>query len=248
LFSTNHPHFTPTVEIIGYAGRAASTNATAELMPYIIQSIFLLLAPVLFAASLYMTLGRLIRAVQAERCSIIPPRWLTKIFVFGDVFSFLIQGGGAGLMVQGKADSMKTGQNVVVGGLVLQVIMFAVFIVTGLHFNVRFRRSVAVARWAHVPWQGTLNMLYVTSGFIMLRNIFRVVEYVGGQDGYLLSTEWPIYVFDGVLMLFTMSWFYFRYPSEIRMQLSDPDTELASGGDYDEVNVLRSERKKKSTY
>lgn len=221
-----NPSASQPVEVIGYCGRAAAPNKTGDLIPYILQSIFLLLAPVLFAASLYMTLGRLIRAVQAERYSIIPPRWLTKVFVTGDIFSFLIQGSGAGIMVQGKADSMKTGQNVVIGGLILQVVMFALFIVTGLHFHLRFRRHGSIEAWAQVPWQGTLHMLYITSSFVMVRNIFRVVEYACGSDGYLLSTEWPLYVFDGVLMLFTMSWFFWRYPSELKQLQSQSGSDV----------------------
>ncbi|CRK38390.1 hypothetical protein BN1708_020509, partial [Verticillium longisporum] len=75
-------------------------------MPYVLQSTFLLLAPILFAASLYMTLSRIIRAVDAAHCSIIRPKWLTRIFVFGDAFSFFVQASGAGLRVQaGQKDS-----------------------------------------------------------------------------------------------------------------------------------------------
>jgi hypothetical protein len=196
-----------------------------------------------------MTLGRLIRSVQAERYSMIPPRLLTKIFVGGDVFSFLVQGSGAGLMAGGGAHSMKTGQYVVIGGLIVQVAMFGVFVVTALHFNVTFRRRGETQTCAHVPWQGMLNMLYVTSGFIMVRNIFRVVEYGGGNDGYLLSTEWPLYVFDAVLMLATMSWFFWRYPCEIKMHLAPRDTmtELAST-DEEAVSQLRAEGRKADRY
>lgn len=238
------------VEVIGYIARAASSNHTGELIPYLIQSIFLLLPPVLFAATLYMTLGRVVRSVQAERHSIIPPRWLTKIFVGGDVFSFLVQGSGAGLMSGGGGgDSQLTGQRIVIGGLILQVAMFGVFVVTALHFNLRFRRSGQAEGWAHVPWQGMLNMLYVTSGFVMVRNVFRVVEFGVGNDGYLLSTEWPLYVFDGVLMLCTMCWFFWRYPSDIKAHLLRPDgmTELRSA-DEESVAQLRAERRKPDSY
>lgn len=67
------------VEIIGYIGRALAYNQTGELGPYIMQSVLLLLAPVLFAATLYMTLGRVITAVRGEQYSFIPPRWLTRV-------------------------------------------------------------------------------------------------------------------------------------------------------------------------
>lgn len=62
--------------------------------PYIIQSILLLLGPTLFAASIYMILGRLVVLLEAESYSMIRPRWLTKVFVLGDVLSFFAQGGG----------------------------------------------------------------------------------------------------------------------------------------------------------
>lgn len=62
--------------------------------PYIIQSILLLLGPTLVAASIYMILGRLVVLLEADSYSMIRPRWLTKVFVLGDVLSFFAQGGG----------------------------------------------------------------------------------------------------------------------------------------------------------
>jgi hypothetical protein len=61
------------------------------------QLLLLLLAPALYAASIYMILGRLIRLLDAEKYSIIRTRWLTKLFVLGDVVSFAVQGIGASL-------------------------------------------------------------------------------------------------------------------------------------------------------
>jgi hypothetical protein len=48
------------VEIVGYIGRAKPDTLGA----YIIQSIFLLVAPALFAASIYMELGRIVALVD----------------------------------------------------------------------------------------------------------------------------------------------------------------------------------------
>jgi hypothetical protein len=41
-----------------------------------------------------MCLGRIILITDGEQHSIIRGRWLTKIFVVGDVISFLMQGAG----------------------------------------------------------------------------------------------------------------------------------------------------------
>ena len=84
------------VEFVGYIGRALSSKETPNwtLGPYIIQALLLLVAPALFAASIYMTLGRIILVVEGEQYSLIRKRFLTKIFVLGDVLSFFIQAAG----------------------------------------------------------------------------------------------------------------------------------------------------------
>lgn len=84
------------VEIIGYIGRAMSSKQSPNwtLGPYIVQTLFLLLAPALLAASIYMLLGRIILVLQAESHALLKKKWLTKIFVTGDVLSFLLQGAG----------------------------------------------------------------------------------------------------------------------------------------------------------
>jgi hypothetical protein len=84
------------VESVGYVGRALSAQEAPDFTknPYIIQSLLLLLGPALLAASIYMVLGRLIRLLDAGDLSIISPRWLTKVFVAGDVMSFLAQSAG----------------------------------------------------------------------------------------------------------------------------------------------------------
>jgi hypothetical protein len=82
------------VEFIGYIGRLMSSHDDTKLSPYIMQTLLLLLAPALFAASIYMTLGRIIILTNGEEYSVIRKKWLTKIFVFGDCFSFLLQSSG----------------------------------------------------------------------------------------------------------------------------------------------------------
>lgn len=84
------------VELIGYIGRAASAEQTPNwtLGPYIVQSILLLIAPALFAASIYMGLGRIILLVDGEDRSLVKKKWLTKLFVIGDILSFQVQASG----------------------------------------------------------------------------------------------------------------------------------------------------------
>ena len=84
------------VEWIGYIGRAISHTQTPNwtLAPYLIQTLLLLVAPALFAASIYMELSRIIILADGESHALIKKKWLTKIFVIGDITSFFVQGGG----------------------------------------------------------------------------------------------------------------------------------------------------------
>lgn len=84
-------------EFIGYIARAI--NATEEpgcwgLGPYVVQNVLVLIAPAFMAASIYMILGRIILLTDGDSHSLIRRRWITKIFVTGDVVSLLMQSSG----------------------------------------------------------------------------------------------------------------------------------------------------------
>ncbi|OTA76883.1 hypothetical protein M434DRAFT_87886 [Hypoxylon sp. CO27-5] len=217
------------MEVIGYCARAAAHDRTGELIPYIIQNILILLPPVLFAASIYMVLGRIIRAVHGEPYSLIRVNILTKVFVAGDVISFFVQGGGAGIMAQGG--NAETGEKIIVGGLILQIVMFGLFIITAVIFQTRYQKhKVAAPTYDAMGWRMSMYMLYGVSALIMVRNIFRTVEFAEGQDGYLLSHEWTVYVFDAILMLAVMVIFLVWYPSNLK-QSPEPQWMHSDGTD-----------------
>ncbi len=81
-----------------------------------------------------MTLGRIIRVVRGKEYSVIRVSRLTKTFVTGDVVSFCIQGGSAGLMV--NASTANIGKAMVVTGLVMQILIFGLFALTAVIFQV----------------------------------------------------------------------------------------------------------------
>ncbi|KAM6505822.1 hypothetical protein FSOLCH5_013998 [Fusarium solani] len=206
-------------EAAGYIGRALSANEAPDYTknPYIMQSILLLLGPALYAASIYMVLGRLIVLLDAGRLSLIPPKWLTKLFVLGDVLSFFAQSGGGGMLATAKdKDSVKKGENIIVGGLMIQIFFFGFFMIVTLVFHMRIRKT-PTNRSATIttPWKKLLMVLYVTSLFILVRSAFRVAEYVLGKEGALQSNEIYIYLFDATLMALVSFLFNWFHPSRV---------------------------------
>lgn len=215
---TNKSLTTPAVEFIGFCARASAASKTNKLMPYIIQSSFILLPPTLFAATIYMCLGRIIRLVRGEHLSPVKPRLVTRIFVGGDILAFLIQGGASGLMVMGTTRPIlaKLGNWMIVVGLILQLLSFSLFGLTAIVFHRRLRATPTPASY-HVDqsWIEKMWMLYGVSALIIVRSVFRIVEFVMGNDGYLLGHEWTLYVFDTLPMLGVAVYFYLKYPDNI---------------------------------
>jgi len=199
-------------EFVGYIGRALAHYHENSLNIYILQILLLLVAPALFAASIYMVLGRLILFTQAEAMSPIRARWLTKIFVCGDVFSFLVQSGGGGMMA--KASSMKLGKNLILIGLFLQILFFGFFLVCGSIFHRRLLRTPTPSS-SQTNWVKYMYALYGAGCLILIRSIFRVAEFVGGTDGTIMTHEAYIYIFDGVLMLGALVIFNVVHPGAI---------------------------------
>ncbi|CAP93844.1 hypothetical protein E8E15_009000 [Penicillium rubens] len=210
-------------QIIGYICRALAHNDKENIPLYSVGTIMILLAPPLYAASIYMTLGRLIVHLDAENLSLVPVKWLTAIFVTGDVIAFAMQAAGGGIMSSGTLSSMTTGEHITIGGLAVQLVFFSVFIVASSIFHYRIRnnpteKSVGQSRTS--SWEGVMVGLYVASILILVRSIFRLIEYAQGNDGYLISHEVFMYVFDSMLMFFTMVAMSIFHPSKVLAQPS----------------------------
>ncbi|KAF7557736.1 hypothetical protein G7Z17_g472 [Cylindrodendrum hubeiense] len=202
-------YFTPLLigcllELVGYIGRFLSASKPHSLGPYMIQSLGLLVAPALFAASIYMVLGRLILFLRAPTLSPIKPSRMTKIFVAGDVISFLAQVMGGGLLAQQK--TYNTGKTIILLGLAAQIVFFGLFVLAAVVFHVRITKHPALLpmedsrKWFQ-GWRGVMSVLYLTSILIFVRSIFRLVEYTSDRDGAIMSHEAYLYIFDSLLML-----------------------------------------------
>jgi SNF family Na+-dependent transporter len=110
---------------------------------------------------------------------------------------------------------MATGSHIIIVGLFFQLFFFGCFITVAVAFNVAMHKVPTSRSQSGVPWRKHLRTLYVASVLIMIRSVFRVVEYLQGFDGYLLSHEQFLYIFDAVLMMCVMVIFNMVHPSEV---------------------------------
>ncbi|KAK4033604.1 RTA1 like protein-domain-containing protein [Parachaetomium inaequale] len=204
-------------ETVGYIGRAIAAQEAPDfsLNVYIIQTLLILLGPALLAASIYMILGRLIRMLGAEEYALIRTNWMTKVFVTGDVLSFLAQGAGGGLLAQAKThDDQKRGEAIILGGLGIQVAFFGFFIVTTVVFHRRMAAQPTARSYSVTgPWRALITALYASSALVMVRSVFRMVEFGMGNDSILMSSEGYLLGLDGALMFIVVVIFLWSHPS-----------------------------------
>lgn len=206
------------METVGYIGRAISATEAPgpyTMGPFIIQSVLLLVAPALLAASIYMNLGRIVFMIKGEDALFIRRTWLTKIFVIGDVISFMVQSSGAGILSSGDdQDSIDTGNWIIIGGLIIQVIFFGLFVIAGVIFHVRMNKAPTQLS-NEKPWVKHMIGLYIVSILIFIRSIVRVVEFVEGWGGYLMTHEVYLYVFDAAVMFLAVACLNWTHPGEV---------------------------------
>jgi hypothetical protein len=177
--------------------------------------VFTLLGPTLMAATIYMIFGRLASALHAEKHSIVRVSVLTKLFVGGDVFAFIMQGGSAGLLM--IEDLATIGKTMVIVGLIIQIVSFGLFMVTSAVFHKRLVNDLTRKAFSsNIPWMRIMRLMYAISLMIMVRSIFRLVEYTQGMDGYCMHHEWTLYVFDSIPMALSAIVMVVWFPTMLR--------------------------------
>lgn len=108
------------------------------------------------------------------------------------------------------------GKSVILTGLAVQIVFFSLFVVTTVMFHLRIKREPTTRSFSvTVPWLQFIYVLYFTSILILVRSVFRMIEYGMGQNSVLMQSEAYLLVFDGVLMLLVSVVFLWYHPGKI---------------------------------
>jgi len=181
-----------------------------------VQVASILVAPALLAASLYMVFGRLAVLVRAESLALVRPAWTTKMFVGADIGCFVIQIVGAASLT--ASGDFERGRAIILAGLMAQIAVFGFFIVAAGVFHHRLaKRPTATALRLDAErgrgWKGVMLVVYLASGLIFVRSLFRFIEFAGPRDGTLMTHEIYLYIFDSLLMLGVLVILIVRHPA-----------------------------------
>ncbi len=164
------------------------------------STVCLTIAPVFFTASIYVTLSKTIVYYAAD-LSRFKPQLFYWIFIPFDVVCLILQAIGGALSTT-QHDGRRTGVNISMAGLILQVIVIALFMVAFSDYMIRLARSgrarTALAAWRSIAFFAGLVAACV---FVLTRCIYRVVELQDGYAGKLFREETPFIVLEGVMVV-----------------------------------------------
>ncbi|KAJ5946351.1 hypothetical protein N7454_003190 [Penicillium verhagenii] len=202
-------------ETFGYYGRARSHQSRTDIGSWALQEMLILCAPPLISATIYMVLGRIIRAFNAEHLSPMRPGVLTFVFVLNDIFCFCTQLGGAGVQVTGDQNIMDIGKKVVLAGLIFSLVVFIFFVLIAVTVHRRLVKTPPAGFLAleeDLNWRRYMWGIYVACLAIMLRNLVRTVQFGASSTAGVNTSEAYIYVFDAFMMFFSMFVLVFLHP------------------------------------
>lgn len=133
------------------------------------------------------------------------------------------------------------GNNIIVVGLIVQLVFFGFFIIVTVVFHRRMAASPTEVSVIITQWHTYMRILYAASVLIMVRSVYRVLEYLQGSEGGLKQNEMFLYIFDALLMFSCCVLFNVMHPNRIlsaRPEAYDKMMEV----EEDQVEMLRRRR------
>ncbi|KAK3640972.1 hypothetical protein LTR56_011622 [Elasticomyces elasticus] len=185
----------------GYYGRAWAHNNIRLSDPYLLQLFLIIGATPLLSATIYMSLSRLIRALDATEYSIVRVSWISKIYVVIDIVCLVLQVIGTVTVAYGGDGEQQKAIKLVAGGLIAQLVAFMIFMILALIVHIRLRRNPThISGSSDIRWQKYFWALYATSTLVLIRNLVRIFEFLQGSDSTIIKHEVFLYVFDATPM------------------------------------------------
>lgn len=199
-------------ELIGYIGRLMMYNNPYDDNGFTIQIVLLIFSPAFLAAGIYLTLKHIVISF-GEQWSRLRPNWYTYIFIACDITSLVLQSAGGALAATADDSNQKAldaGTDIMIGGIIFQVVVLAIFALFVLEYSVRTYRhraelsSSALDLWASTKFRLFCGAVVIAYVGILIRCIYRIPELLGGWANDLMRNETDFIALEGWMILITV--------------------------------------------
>ena len=151
---------------------------------------------------------------------------------------------GGGLMA---AVTLKSkGEKIIIAGIWVQIASFSAFVVLQRIFLHRLLNNptARAEKLRGAPWRRNWRVLVtaveVVAALVLVRSVFRLVEYSWGEESVLMRNEGWIYGFDACLMALVMVVMAVFHPSRVLEEgTAGTPWERVTQGEADEMGALK---------
>ncbi|KAK0491468.1 RTA1 like protein-domain-containing protein [Armillaria novae-zelandiae] len=164
------------------------------------QNVLIACAPAAFLAFNYIVYGRLVVQCLGARFCILAPTRVSMIFICSDIVTFIVQAGGAALII--NPDRATLGKNIFLAGLILQSISYYIFTLMMLWTHWKLKKARVTTGGEY--WWKAVWLLYVSSFLIIIRTIYRLVEGASDRGSYVRTHEVFFYCLDSLPLLLSI--------------------------------------------
>ncbi|KAL8719546.1 MAG: hypothetical protein Q9181_008053 [Wetmoreana brouardii] len=197
------------LEVLGYVSRVQMHDNPFKSDPFLMYLVVLTIAPCFMTAAIYLSLSRII-LIYGEDLARFKPRTYTIVFISCDIFSLVLQAIGGALADTADTQSLQdTGINIMIAGLVFQVVSLMVFATLCADFALSVRKSGGSvrgelrSRLRHCTprrFHMFIGVLFIATFVIYVRSVFRVAELCEGFDGHLANDEITFMILEGAMV------------------------------------------------
>ncbi|SPO47852.1 uncharacterized protein PSANT_05540 [Moesziomyces antarcticus] len=154
--------------------------------------------------------------MQKSRFSFIPPRLVTRAFVCSDIVTFIVQVAAGGIQATGVQDLVNVGDKLFLAGVAAQgasYVLFSVLITYALVQLVRGRQG----SFSSLPAASKKFVIAIalSSLMIIIRSVYRIIEFAQGNDGYLVSQEKYLFGLDAAPLIIAISVWVVVWPPRL---------------------------------
>ncbi|KAJ7833873.1 RTA-like protein [Mycena olivaceomarginata] len=212
----------------GYTLRTLYIRFPQSEIIFVAMNEVILLAPCLFYIVTYVLFSRLVSTFDrevAQRCLPVHPSRITPIFV-GTTLLFVVgEAVGVALTAVSGSTVQNIGNKVALLSIGFQFFFVELFMLVLFIFRRRMRREFPelwhytdaprFTFWGRTPiaWKPVFYILAVTSTVLLVRSVYRIIEFSLGQDGYLVQHEVFLYACDALPVWLAMSVYCFVWPT-----------------------------------
>ncbi|GAC77149.1 hypothetical protein PANT_25d00001 [Moesziomyces antarcticus T-34] len=157
--------------------------------------------------------------MERSRFSFIPPRLVTRIFVCSDVLTFVVQVAAGGIQSTGVQDLVAIGDKLFLAGVAAQGASYMLFSVLVLYALIQLVRSThgSLSSLSYASKKFVVAIA-LSSLMIIIRSVYRIIEFAQGNEGYLVSQEKYLFGLDAAPLIIAISVWVIVWPPRIFRQ------------------------------